>query len=340
MAKRRRREYLEFLDRAKVAIEVGIDAFNCVWHPYRNETTLLLLSNAWELLAKAVLLHKKESIAKGQRGETISAEVAIHKLVIKKLIEQDQADTLQQVVSLRNAACHGLLPPVPVEVMQHLLFYSCKFFRELVGKVFPTHLKDLNDNYLSMSFAELTTYADKVQRAVAKVKKSDNDKKLVWLLERGLKFDGTGYITEAQFEQKYRNKKKVLPHLGLSGFMKKSDMVRIVPVQAPKNFTADITLRKGKTGDASLPVLVKKTDLESDYPYLTREVGEKISKNQNWTAKAISVLNLKDDPKYHQAIRASQSSMVHRYSTATVSVLAQKLKDDPTFDPYRVAPQA
>src|SRR5688500_17747589 len=116
MAKRRRREYLEHLDKAKVAIEVGIDAFNCVWHPYRNETTLLLVSNAWELLAKAVLIHEKEPIARGHRGETISAEVAIHRLVTKKLIDQDQADTLQQAISLRNAACHGLLPPVPPEV--------------------------------------------------------------------------------------------------------------------------------------------------------------------------------------------------------------------------------
>lgn len=334
MAKRQRREYLQFLDASKAALEVGIDAFNCVWHPYRNETTLLLLSNSWELLAKAVLLHDKESILRGQRGETIPAEVAVHRLVSKRHLPQDHADTIQQVVSLRNAVAHGLLPEVPAEVMQHLLFYSCKFFRALVAKEFPAHLKAMTDNYLSLSFSDLTTYADKVQKAVGKVKKSGTDRKLVWLLERGVCFDGSTYLTEAQFEGKYRNKKRVLPHLGLSGFMKRQDMVRIVPIQAPRNFTADVTLRKGSAADSSLPVLVKKTDLETDYPYLTKELAQKIGKNQNWTARAATVLGLKGDPRFHQAVRASVTSVIHRYSTAAVGVLTQKLQGDPAFDPF------
>jgi hypothetical protein len=176
MAKRRRREYLQLLDAAKVAFEVGIDAFNCVWHPYRHPTTLMLLSNGWELFAKAVLLHAKESILRGHRGETISAEVAVHRLTLKRLLDQDQADTVQQLISLRNAACHGVLPDVPPEVMQHLLFYSMKFYRTILARVFPGHIKELSDNYLSLSFGDLTTYADKVQRAVARVKKSDTTK--------------------------------------------------------------------------------------------------------------------------------------------------------------------
>ena len=61
MPTRRRREYLRYLDAGKVAAEAAIDAFNSVWHPYKNQSTLLLLTNGWELLAKAVLLQKKES---------------------------------------------------------------------------------------------------------------------------------------------------------------------------------------------------------------------------------------------------------------------------------------
>lgn len=108
MAQRKRREYLQLLDAAKAAAETAVDAFNRVRHPHRFETTLLLLTNAWELLAKAVLLQKKESIAKGQRGETISAEVAIYRLEQQALLDQTQAETIQQVVSLRHAACHRI----------------------------------------------------------------------------------------------------------------------------------------------------------------------------------------------------------------------------------------
>src|SRR5437867_2771908 len=168
---RRRREYLQFLDAAKAAVESAIDSFNRTWHPYRNQSTLLLLTNAWELLAKAVLLHKKESIARGNRGETIAAEVAVHRLQLRAVLDDKQANTIQQVISLRHAACHGLLPEVSPEVMQHLLFYSTKFFRETIAKLFPTHLKGMSDNYLSLSFSDLTTYADKVQRSVSRIKK-------------------------------------------------------------------------------------------------------------------------------------------------------------------------
>jgi hypothetical protein len=334
MAQRQRREYLQFLDAAKVAAEASIDAFNSPWHRYRFETTLLLLSNAWELMSKAVLLELKESIAKGQRGDTISAEEAVRRLTAKSLLEENQAATIQQVISLRNYACHGVLPVVPPEVMQHLLFYSCKFFRELLGKRFPNQAKDMPNHYLTLSFSDLTTYADKVQKAVAKVKKSGKDKRLVWLLERGISFDGSAYITEAQFEQKYKGKKRVLPHLRLSGFIRHTDMVRIVPVEAPRNYTADINLRRGSAADASLPVLVKKTDIEADYPHLTKELSSKLGKSQNWTAKAIAVLGLKNNPKYHQAIRASSSSTIQRYSEATLQALKAKLATDPAFDPY------
>jgi hypothetical protein len=337
MAQRRRREYLLFLDAAKFAAETGIDAFNRVWHPYRYETTLLLLTNAWELLGKAILVQSKESITRGQRGETISAEAAIHRLQTKKLLDDGQAQTIQQIISLRHAACHNVLPEIPPEVMQHLLFYGCKFFRHLIATVFPTHLKSMSDNYLSLSFSDLTTYADRVQRSVSRVKKSPSDKRLVWLLERGIKFDGSAYITEAQFEQKYRGRKKVLPHLGLNQFIRNAEMVRIVPIQAPRNYTADVTLRKGSAGDSSLPVLVKKTDVEADYPYLTKELAGRIARTQNWTARALSVLGLKGNARYHQPVRASATGQIHRYSQSALDSLLQKLASEPGFNPYGFA---
>jgi hypothetical protein len=332
---KKRREYLQYLDAAISAAERAIDTFNSVWSTYRDETTLLLLANAWELLAKAVLLHLKESIAKGTNGDSISGETAVLRLETKKLLTSAQAATIQQVVSLRNAACHGVLPLVPPEIMQHLLFYSLKFFRELVQSKFPSHAKRMSENYLSAAFSPLTTYADKVQKAVAKVRSSNGDKRLVWLLERGVAFDGNGYMTESQLEKKYQNKHKILPHLALSEFLKAADMVRVVPVEAPKNFTADISLRKGKAGDSSLPVIVTKTDVDKDFPYLTKELGLKLGKNQNWAAHAVSKLGLKNDPKFHQAVRAGAHSYIHRYSEAALSRLREKLAADPAFNPFK-----
>lgn len=106
MATRRKREYLLYMDRAKSAALAAVDSFNSVNHPYRPETTLILLANAWELLAKAILIHLKESITVGRRGETISGEKAVHRLLSKKKIEKHEAEIIQQVISLRNAASH------------------------------------------------------------------------------------------------------------------------------------------------------------------------------------------------------------------------------------------
>ena len=325
---------MQLLDAAKASLELSVDTFNRVRNPYRNEGTLILLTNGWELLAKAILVQQHEPITKGRRGERIAAEVAIARLQNRGLLDKNQSAVLQQIVSLRNAATHHLLPGVPDEVMHHLLFFACKFFREAIGKMFPSHLKDLSGNYLSLSFSDLTTYADRIQRAVSRVKKSASDKRLVWLLERGIEFDGSAYLTEKQFEQKYRDKKKIMPHLAVSKFIRDTEMVRIVPVQAPKNFTADITLRKGSTRDASLPVVVKKTELEEDYPYLTKELAGKVDKTQNWAAKAAAVLKLKGDPKYHQSVRTSTSGAVQRYSEAAVQQMKALLAADPGFNPY------
>ena len=333
MAQRQKREYLILLEKAKGAVETAVDSYNRVKHPYRNETSLILLTNAWELLAKAILVQAHQSITKGQRGDTVSAEIAISKLLHLKKVERHEAETIQQIISLRNAATHYYLPEVPDEIMQHLLFFSCKFFRDSVKRHFKGHAKDLDQNFLSLSFTDLTTYADKVQKLVSRVKKSEADKKLVWLLERGITFDGNDYITQKQFEAKYRDKKKIMPHLGINDFLRTTDMVRIVPVEAPRNYTADITLRKGSPRDSSLPVIVKKTELETDYPYLTKELATEIGKSTNFVARAAQKLNLKGDPKYHQAIRSSKSGAVQRYSEAAKQLLMKKLFEDPAYNP-------
>ncbi|MDE0412554.1 MAG: hypothetical protein OXI37_10145 [Gammaproteobacteria bacterium] len=335
MANKRRREYLILLDNAKAAAITAVDAYNRVNHPCRNETTLILLTNAWELLAKAVLVQAHLSIRKGQRGDTISAEAAISKLLHRKDLIKHEAETVQQVISLRHAAVHHFLPPIPDEVMQHLLFFGCKFFREVVKRHFKAHSKDLEQNFLSLSFMELTTYADKIKKVVSRVKKNSSDRKLAWLLERGIEFDGTQYLTEKQFSAKYRGKKQVMPYLSINKFLGSTDMVRVVPIQAPRNYTADISLRKGSSRDASLPVLIKKTELEKDYPYLTKELANKVGKNVNFVAKATHALGLKGDPKYHLAIRSSKSSAIQRYSEAAVQHLRSKLVTEPDYNPYK-----
>lgn len=331
---RKKREYLRYLDKSIPAIESAVDNFNRVRNPYRNEATLLLISNAWELLAKSILIKRKRSILKDKQKNTISAEKAVSIIATLKIIETNQENLIQQIISLRNYAAHDVLPEIPDEIMHHLLFFSCKFFRAVVFKEYPSRSKALENNYLSLSFSDLTTYADKVQKIVSRIKKNEDDKKIIWLLERGIKFDGGLYITQSQFEKQYKNKDKIMPYLEVGDFIKNTDMVRVVPIQAPKNFTADISLRKGSKVDASLPVQVVKTDIESDYPFLTSDIAEKLGRNQNFIARTIKYLGLKDNNKYHQSVRTSKKGGIQKYSLAALEKIKKTVQETPDFNPY------
>lgn len=328
-------EYLQLLKKSKDAGLSAIDTYNRVFHSYKDEATLLLFSNAWELLAKAVLVKKHKSILQGKTaGYTITAEVAVYRLRLEGIITIEQENLIQQIISLRNVATHHLLPLVPIEIMHHLLYFGCKFYREVVARCFPTHVKELPDNFLALSFGDLTTYADKVQKLVSKVRKSPTEKRLVWLLERGITFDGSKYITEKQFENKFKGKHGIIKHLAIGDFINKAEMVRLVPVQAPKNFTADISLRKGSAKDSSLPVVVQKTDPDVDYPLFTTDIGLAIGKNVSFVAKMATVLGLRGDPKFHQAIRSSKSGHIQKYSDAALQKMRNHLNDNPGFNPY------
>lgn len=328
-------EYLQLLAKSKDAGLTAIDLYNRVFHEYKDEATLLLFSNAWELLAKAVLVKKHKSIQQSSTpGFTITGEIAVYRLRLEGVLKNEQEDLIQQIISLRNIATHHLLPSIPVEIMHHLLFFGCKFYREVVSQCFPTHVKELPDNFLSLSFGDLTTYADKVQKLVSKVRKSAGEKKLVWLLERGITFDGSKYITEKQFENKFKGKRGIMQHLAIKDFINTTDMVRLVPVQAPKNFTADVTLRKGSAKDAALPVVVQKTEPDIDYPYLTHEIADKIGKNTNFVAKMATVLNIRGNSKYHQAIRSSKKGSIQKYNEAALNMMKKHLLENPSFNPH------
>ena len=331
------REYLYLIEKSLNAARSSIASFNRVYDRYKTETCLILMTNGWELLGKAILVkkHGRASIIKDKNGNTYSAEQILSKLLAEKFLDENQENCIQQIISLRNHAIHSHLPAIPTEILYHLFFFGAKFYKDLAVKEFPKQGKILEDNFLSISFDNLTTYADKVQAVVSKMKRSKDNMRLAWLLERGISFDGLKYISQDKFEHQYKNKRKVMPHLGIGEFIKNTEMVRIVPVQAPKNFTADLILRKGSPSDKGLPVHIKKTEIEKDYPYLTGEIATRLGKPQNFVAYSFKKLGYKGNEKYHQSVRSSKSGSINRYSEAAMNDLKKFLETNPSFDPYK-----
>lgn len=341
---KRRRKYLQLADAAVEACTEAIDNFNKVHGYYKTETALILLTNAWELLAKAVLVkkYKSESIFEDRSEEkTISCQEAIKKLLELKEIDQGQNILLQQIISLRNQCVHISLPEVPEEVQHHLLFFGCKFFKELCTKHFSTTEEYLNKNFLTLSYDKQVTYAAQVKSMVSKMRrsKSSSNKELIWLLERGVRYAESGeYISQKKFEKLYMSKKKIMPYLSIKKYIQNADMIKIVFIQAPSNHTADINIKKAPRNQQakdSLPVIIRKTDIENDYPYLTQDLAEKLGKDLIFVAEMTKDLGLKGDSEYHQQIRTSRKKGVQRYSEKVLGFLQNHLKKDPSYNPYK-----
>jgi hypothetical protein len=336
-----KRKYLIYLERGISALLSGIDRINSISDPYRVEASLILLTNGWELMAKSLLLRDDKISILYSDGRSLSVEDSIAKLVEKGFLKENEAQHIQQIISLRNAAVHSVLPKIPDEILFHLEFYCVKFFKDLINKEFPSYSKYCSKNFLAISFDTFTTYADKVQKLVSKAKrKGTQEQELMWLLERGIRFKGGHYLSQDKFESEVKSlgkKKKLYHHLHVSDFIKDAQMVVIVPVQAPKGYTADINLRKGssKAGSA-LPVMIKKTDMETDYPFLTAEIASTVGKSTSFVAKTFSALNIKNNPAYHQSIRSSRSGgIINRYSQKTLDLIVEKLRKEPSYNPYK-----
>ena len=92
-ATRQPRQYIQLSDASVKAIVCAINSFNSVYGDYKVENTLILVSNAWELLAKSILVKRKKNIYTDRKKEkTISCEEAINKLVHFKELELTQAE--------------------------------------------------------------------------------------------------------------------------------------------------------------------------------------------------------------------------------------------------------
>ena len=90
--------------------------------------------------------------------------MAIHRLKALNLIDENPAFAVLQVISLRDYAAHDLLPDIPEAILHHLFFFSCKSFKDTVEQEFPNHANFVSRNYLSISFTNITTYADQISK--------------------------------------------------------------------------------------------------------------------------------------------------------------------------------
>jgi hypothetical protein len=115
-----RRETRSLHRKAVDSLILGVDHFNRAWARGRTEAVLIFLDRAFELLLKAIIVHKGGKIRGERHDLTIGFDGCLRKCLSDepiKCLTEDDALSLQNLNSLRDAAQHYL-----VELPEHLLY--------------------------------------------------------------------------------------------------------------------------------------------------------------------------------------------------------------------------
>ncbi|TXH06865.1 MAG: hypothetical protein E6Q06_04580 [Candidatus Moraniibacteriota bacterium] len=316
---------------SKRAFIDAINNFNNISNSYRSESALILMSNAIELLSKAVLLKLGSSVTDPRdRSKTISAEQSVWKIYNDhKKIGDIEQQAIQQLISLRNEASHDVLPEIHTDVLHYLMFSSYQTYKKLFITQFRGHDDLFKASLLSISTDSNLTYADSIEGLLKVGKKSEKQRRLLYLLERGVAYSGTQYIAQDDFEKQFKqsSNRRLINRGALGSFLSRAELLKVVFVQAPKNHTINVDIAKGgSTQREALPVFVKKTDINKDYPYILTTLAEKLGIGRHVVLNKITELNMKGNDKYHQAVQVSRQHYVQKYSDAAYQFLKDKFK--------------
>jgi len=129
-------------EKAVDSLIISISHFNNPWDRGRKETVLILLDRAFELLLKAIILHKGGKIREPYARETIGHEKCVRKCISQpkvKCLTEEQGLTIQIINSLRDAAQHDIVELTE----QELYMYSqagVTLFRDLLRQEFGEEL--------------------------------------------------------------------------------------------------------------------------------------------------------------------------------------------------------
>lgn len=116
------------------SLVLGVDHFNRAWDRGRSEAVLIMLDRAFELLLKAIIIHKGGSIREVKKaGTTIGFDMCLRKCLSDaalKCLSEDDAVALQTLNTLRDAAQHHI-----IEVSEEFLYVNAQAAVTLFGRL-------------------------------------------------------------------------------------------------------------------------------------------------------------------------------------------------------------
>lgn len=166
-----KKEARVLLEKSIDSLVLSIEHFNRPWDRGRPEAVLIMLDHAFELLLKAALVLRGESIRTRDARQTDGFDACVRRALTgpKKFLTDEQALLLQSINSLRDAAQHHL-----VDVSEQHLYIHCQagltLFDKLVENVFAVKLHTkLPERVLPLSTQPPTDLVALFQREVAEI---------------------------------------------------------------------------------------------------------------------------------------------------------------------------
>ena len=116
------------------SLVLGVDHFNRAWDRGRSEAVLIMLDRAFELLLKAIIVHRGGSIRETKKaGTTIGFDMCLRKCLSDAALQclsEDEVVALQTLNTLRDAAQHHI-----IEVSEEFLYINAQAAVTLFGRL-------------------------------------------------------------------------------------------------------------------------------------------------------------------------------------------------------------
>jgi hypothetical protein len=325
------------------SLVLSIELFNRPSEAGRTHGVLIFLDHAFEMLFKAIILHRGGRIREFRATQTIGFDASVRKGLSDakvKFLTDHQALTVQMINSLRDAAQHHIL-----DISEAHLYIQAQaglsLFRDLFKSVFDEELQShLPPRVLPLSTSpptDLTTLFDNETSEIRKLlapgnrRRTEADARLrsLAIVEhslRGAKTQPTAgelHRIATELSVGKRSWKDIFPGvatitLTTSGYGPAIDL-RISKTGAPVQLVPE-----GTPGAAV--VAVKRVEELGFYNLGRDQLAKKVELTGPKTTAIIRFLKLKADADCYKQISIGKSKF-DRYSQKAISAIMEALKD-------------
>jgi hypothetical protein len=330
-------------DKSLDSFVLAIDHFNRPWDRGRSEAVLILLDRAFELMLKAIILHKGGKIREPYDRETIGFSKCVRKCITDakvRCLSDEEGLTIQIINSFRDAAQHEIVELTE----QQLYLYSqagVTLYKDLLRRVFGKALSDyLPERVLPISiepprdlqtmieidFGEIVKLVKPRSRHQLEAKAKLKSWAIVEASLEGIRSQPSEFEIN-NLVKKVRAKKtweELFP--GLASLQLSTNGTGItVEIRITKREGEKVQIIPEGISDA-MPLAIKRVNELDYYSLGLNDLAVKIGINAYKTGAVVRYLNLQDSEEYFKVIIIGKQQY-KRYSAKALDAIKKALPE-------------